>query len=62
MSQAEIGRVVSALQKLLRDEVDDCKRAIRNEDLDRARRQISGVEDKVKRAIKMLRQIDGSEW
>lgn len=35
--RAEIGRVVSALENLLRGEVDDCARAIRNSNLDRAK-------------------------
>jgi hypothetical protein len=55
--QAEIGRVISALQSLVRGEVDDCERAIRNGDLDRARREITDVEDKLKRAISALNRI-----
>ena len=53
----DVSHVLRELESLLRNEVDDCERAIRNEDLDRARREIGDVEDKMKRIIYKLRQL-----
>jgi hypothetical protein len=56
-SKIEITRVVSLLRGLTRTELSDCERAIDVGDFDRARKQISDVGDKLKRAISVLNQL-----
>lgn len=50
----ELVRVVSILRSLLRSEVENCAHAIEANDQTRARREISEVSDKLKRAINVL--------
>jgi hypothetical protein len=56
-TKIEIARVVSLLRNLTRIELGDCGRAIDSGDLIRARKQISDVGDKLKRAISVLNQL-----
>lgn len=54
VDNSRVQQAIYDLQRLLRNEVDDCARAIRNDDVNRARREIDDVESKLKRAIALL--------
>ena len=56
-TKIEIARVISLLRSLTRSELGDCQAAIDGGDFDRARKQISDVGDKLKRAISVLNQL-----
>jgi hypothetical protein len=56
-TKIEIARVVSLLRSVTRTELGDCARAIDGGEFDRARKQISDVGDKLKRAISVLNQL-----
>jgi hypothetical protein len=53
----EIARTVSMLRNLLRAEINSCKRAIEEDNLDLASRELSGVHDKLARAINVLNRL-----
>lgn len=42
------------LRRVLRNELDDCERAIRSEDLSRARRELDDAITKIKRLMNSL--------
>lgn len=50
----EIARAVSMLRSMVRGEIESCVHAIDAGDTDRVRREISGLEDKLKRTINVL--------
>lgn len=56
-SRIEITRIVSLLRSILRGEVEECDRAIRDGELRRARSEISEVHDRLGRAIYMLNRL-----
>lgn len=49
-----VEQALNALIRLRRNEIDDCERAIRNEDIDRARRELDDADTKLKRIIALL--------
>jgi predicted translin family RNA/ssDNA-binding protein len=46
--------VRETLRRILRNELDDCERAIRNEDMDRAQRELDDAITKLKRLMNNL--------
>jgi hypothetical protein len=49
-----VSRVKTELQRVLRNELDDCERALRNDDVDRARRELDDAITKIKRLASLL--------
>lgn len=47
-------RAKTELNRVIRNELDDCERAIKNEDLDRARRELDDAVRKIKRLMNSL--------
>jgi hypothetical protein len=56
-TKIEIARAVSLLRNRARSGLGDCERAIEGGDLDRVRREITDIGDKLKRAISLLNQL-----
>ncbi|MBY3306168.1 hypothetical protein HFO04_25860 [Rhizobium laguerreae] len=46
--------IKETLRRVLRNELDDCERAIRNEDLDKARRELDDAISKLKRLMNSI--------
>ncbi|MBY3225258.1 hypothetical protein [Rhizobium laguerreae] len=46
--------VRETLRRVLRNELDDCERAIRDEDLDKARRELDDAISKLKRLMNSI--------
>lgn len=53
----EITRTVSLLRSVLRGELDECGRLIDAGEIQRARGEISGIHDKLVRAINVLNRL-----
>lgn len=49
-----VQQAIHDLNRLRRNEIDDCGRAIRGDDLDRARRELDDVDTKIRRIIALL--------
>jgi hypothetical protein len=49
-----VQQAIYELTRLRRNEVDDCERALRKGDIDRARREIGDVDSKLRRVIDLL--------
>ena len=49
-----VQQAIYELNRLRRNEIDDCERAMRSEDMDRARRELDDADTKLKRIISLL--------